>query len=201
MNGIMLGIRCNCLITRSELIHRKRTRCTPSGMVAVASDIISLPDEYSGIKVGATIILKESWQALDRIDAERQALGEGNLFGVEKVLGSKVALFETGEVQETSVLLPVDETDAERLIWSVFADSGKPSDNSRRAKGKGKSKQVAKESIKQQLVIEARAKVMLFAKTEGMSLLKLRTPLRLCRAIAHSLIGAFCTFERRRDLR
>ena len=153
------------------------------------------PPEYSEIEIGRTMILKESWQPPDRIDTEMQALGKGNQFGVETIFGSEVAAFGTGEPQSTSILLPKDEMDAMRLMWPVFVDSSKPSDNSvfddeSEIKRNSQNDIERDKLANQNVVVESRVKVMLFADTEGSSLVNCHNPFVLCEAIAHSMIGA-----------
>ena len=91
-------------------------------------------------------------------------------------------------------------------LWLLFVHSAKPPDNTGEAesKGKGKSKvQNIDEPNKppdQNIVIDARVKVMLFAGTEGTSLENGENPYVLCEAIAHSSLGVFEPLNERRDL-
>ena len=149
------------------------------------------------------MILKESWQALDRVKTEVYALGTNGQFGVERVVGSQVAAFGTGEVQSTSFLLPEDNEDAVRCMWPIFVHAVKLPDNSREVAGKPKAKMRNTDEPNkrpdQSIVVESRVKVMLFVDTEGTSLVNCHDPFILCEVIAHSMIGAFEHLNERRD--
>ena len=169
MNGALLRVRPDCLMYVPDcLIRRWRTRRTSwNGIERTA---LSLGEVFTDIAHKGTLILKESWQPLDRIKVEVEALGQGNLFGVQKISLAMRAKFETGDFQETSRLLP-NSDQAAAFIWSIFV-----------------SKPLS-------VVTEPRAKVLLLSRTEGVPLIELRDPFDLCEAIAHSLIGGFGAFE------
>ena len=132
---------------------------------------VSLPPAYNGLPLGATVILKESWQPLNKLKFEADVLGKGNEFGVGRIMGPVAVAFNTGEVQSTPLLVPTHGR-----VLPVFVNT---SDNSANRNSEP----------------EPRVKAMLLAMTEGVSLEVLIHPWQLCEAIAHSLLGMFWAFE------
>ena len=97
---------------------------------ATSNNLMDLPGQYS---MGDMMILKESWQALDRVTTEIDAIGTESQFGVQRVIGSETARYNNGKKQSTSVLVPIGEQTVEqdrkstRLNSSHSGESRMPS--------------------------------------------------------------------------
>ena len=157
-----------------------------------------LPGQYSK---GDRVILKESWQALDRVADEINAIGRESQFGVEKIIDTDQGKYDNGKLQSTSDLVPRDNVS--QYVWSLYMEpkESKP-DATSKAGSKGENKELTTEERKaaidiliQRVVVEERVKVLLAVETEGKSLTKCSTSWELCESIAHCLLGGFHAFE------
>ena len=102
---------------------------------------MELPKKYSK---GERIVLKESWQALDRVADEIDAIGRESQFGVEKVIDTDQGKYDNGKFQSTSDLVPSDNVS--QYVWPLYveSDESKPEETSK-AGSKGESKGQNKE--------------------------------------------------------
>ena len=191
--------RPGCLIDRID----KTIRRWRSERSAVKPEcLMELPKEYSK---GERIVLKESWQALDRVTAEMDAIGTECQFGVEKIICSEEAKCDNGKKQSTSDLVPTDNV--AQYVWPLYIEpkESKP-DATSKAGNKGESKGQNKEqttedrnaaldTLIKRVVVEERVKVLLAVETEGKLLTKCSSSWELCESIAHCLLGGFHAFE------
>ena len=191
----MTGARTICLIDRIDKTIR-RWRSVRSAVAL--NNLMELPRNYSN---GEKIVLKESWQALDRVADEMDAIGTESQFGVEKIIGSEEAKYDNGNKQSTSVLVPRDKV--AQYVWPLYIEPKESkSEATSKAGNKGESKGQTNEDpnrpptvVVQSIVVEERVKVLLVVETEGKSLLKCSSSWELCESIAHCLLGGFHAFR------
>ena len=192
--------RPGCLIDRIDKTIR-RWRSVRSTVDPTC--LMELPRNYSN---GEKIVLKESWQALDRVADEMDAIGTESQFGVQRIIGSETARYDNGKKQSTSVLVPTDEQTVEQCLWPLYVESRKqtpdvaPEGGESESEGQtdGRTNEDLNTSTNiavHNIVVEERVKVLLAVETEGKLLTKCSTSWELCESIAHCLLGGFHAFE------
>ena len=196
--------RLGCLIDRiDKTIHGWR-----SVRSTVTPDcLMELPRKYSK---GEKIVLKESWQALDRVTAEIDAIGRESQFGVEKIIGAEEAKYDNGKKQSTSVLVPTDEQTVTQYLLPLYVEFRKQTPDVAPGSGEGEGEgqnneqtdrqtnedpNTSTNAVVQNVVVEQHVKVLLAVETEGKSLTKCSSSWELCESIAHCLLGGFHAFE------
>ena len=167
---------------------------------ATSSNLMELPGHYSK---GDRVILKESWQALDRVTTEIDAIGTESQFGVQRIIGSETARYDNGKKQSTSVLVPTDEQTVEQCLWPLYVESRKQTPDVAPEGGESESEgqtdgrtnedlNTSTSTVVHNIVVEERVKVLLVVETEGKSLVQCSSSWELCESIAHCLLGVFC---------
>ena len=146
-------------------------------------------------KIGAKMILKESWKPLDRAGIEAKALGTRNQFGVEEILESNK--YDSRKLQSTSLLVADNVGDAMHCLWPIFAkktgeipeESASESGDTGQVQGNDGISKYSEYELAQDIILDRRMQVVLYAKTEGKLLTKCSSSWELCESIAHCLLG------------